>query len=180
MADLPSSFSYVNDVENAEGSLVAESKFLKLGSNDNFIKDTIDQEITDRTAADVVLANQVTDITNEINSNVILAKVQVRQGAFSVAGTFLQPPVTNIVPETNFNPGAAFRVFQVWAEKRNGGNLTYIKIQLFIDDGDYTRADFYVLVSGLGHNDWDTFHWYHDYDAKQINFRFYNNLTLSI
>jgi len=180
VADLPSSFSYVNDVENAEGSLVAESKFLKLGANDNFIKDTIDQEIVDRAAADVVLANQVTAIAAEINSNVILAKLQVKLDSFSVASTFYQPPVTNIVPETNFNPGAAFRVFAVWAEKTNGGNSTRIKVQLFIDDGDYTRADVYVAVTSLGHSDWDSFHWYHDYDNKRIIYRFYKNITISI
>jgi hypothetical protein len=41
MANLPSSFNYVNDVEVAQDAPVTESLFVKLGSNDNFLRDAI-------------------------------------------------------------------------------------------------------------------------------------------
>jgi hypothetical protein len=63
MADLPSSFSKVNDVEVAQDGPVSEALFDKLGSNDNYLKDNLDAEITNRAAGDAA-------ITADINTNV--------------------------------------------------------------------------------------------------------------
>lgn len=42
MANLPSTFTYVNDVEVAQDAPVTESLFVKLGSNDNYLRDAVD------------------------------------------------------------------------------------------------------------------------------------------
>ena len=47
MADLPSSFVKVNDVEVAQDAPVTEALFSKLGSNDNYLKDESDSQDTD-------------------------------------------------------------------------------------------------------------------------------------
>lgn len=63
MADLPSTFAKVNDVEVSQDAPITEALMGKLGSNDNYLKDNLDDEIADRTAADAAIT---TDITNNV------------------------------------------------------------------------------------------------------------------
>lgn len=63
MADLPSTFSKVNDVEVAQDAPVTEALFAKIGSDVNYLKDNLDAEITNRAAADTAIT---TDITNNV------------------------------------------------------------------------------------------------------------------
>lgn len=63
MADLPSAFVKINDVEVAADAPVTEALFSEIGSDANYLKDNLDAEITNRGNAD-------TAITNDINTNV--------------------------------------------------------------------------------------------------------------
>lgn len=63
MADLPSTFAKVNDVEVTQDAPVTEALEAKFGSNDNYLKDNLDAEITNRAAGDAA-------ITADINTNV--------------------------------------------------------------------------------------------------------------
>jgi len=63
MANLPSTFAKVNDIEVAQDAPVTEALMGKMGSNDNYLKDNLDDEIVDRTAADTAIT---TDITNNV------------------------------------------------------------------------------------------------------------------
>ncbi len=174
MADLPSSFSTVNDVEGAQDSLVAESQYIKLGSNDNYLKDGLDAEIATRTSADSALTTEKNTIKTELNQLILFPK-RVHIGSIYYPPLFI--PTSTVLFS---NIGSNQRLCVVWAEKRTGTNQTWIKIQLFLDGNDRMGIDHAFQVSGLFTTQWDTFHWYNDLDTSTIHYRFYNNNTMSI
>jgi len=59
MADLPSTFSYVTDTEVTADADVTENLFIKLGQNDNYLKDNIDSEVATRIAADASITSTI-------------------------------------------------------------------------------------------------------------------------
>lgn len=164
MADLPSTFTKVNDVEVAPDAPVTEALFTKLGQNDNYLYDAINTEITNRTNADAVIQSDLNDVKTEVNK-LILIPVQVATGTTSTSP---------------HDPGASRRVHAVWFEKRNSDGNSYIKIQLFNENGDDMIIDLYVDL-GVAPNSWDYGVWNQEGIGNvTINWRLYNNITLSV
>jgi len=172
MADLPSSFSTVNDVEGAQDSLVAESQYIKLGSNDNYLKDGLDAEITARAAADTVLTTNKNALKTELNQLILFQKL-VRSGTINYESHFTSIYTTGQI-------GTNRRTAVVWPEKRTGTNQTWIKVQVFYDPTDDMAIDYYQQITSLFVTQWDTFYWYHDFDSRTIKYRFYKNNTMSV
>ena len=55
MANLTGSFSYVTDVEVTQDGPLTENLYVKLGTNDNFLKDALDSEIATRASEDSLI-----------------------------------------------------------------------------------------------------------------------------
>lgn len=163
MADLASTFTKVNDVEVAPDAPVTESLFTKLGQNDNYLKDNLDAEITNRTNADNLIQADVDLIKTYVNT---LIRVPLRVAT----GTSSTSP---------HDPGASQRVHSVWFEKRTGANESYLKVQLFNDDGDDMILDFYVNL-GVAPNTWDYGIWVQERDTATIRWSLYNDVILSV
>jgi len=110
MANLPSSFVYVNDVEVSQDAPVTEALNSKLGSNDNYLKDTTDTNSSD--IADL----QATDAEFQ-------PKLYSRSYAFTSYGYSLSEPFseTNIATLTMTNVRAnpdnnVLNEIQIWNE----------------------------------------------------------------
>lgn len=163
MANLPSTFAKMNDVEIAPDAPVTEALHKKLGQNDNYLYDALNTEITNRTNADSALQTQINTIKNEINTK--LVRVPVR----AFAGTY--NPGTNI--------GADQLVSAIWFEKRLADNKSFLAVQVFNDDGDDMLLDLY---HELPHSPtaWDYGAWYFDQDSDTVYWSLYNDLILSI
>lgn len=106
MANLPSTFDYVNDIEVAQDAPITESLNQKYGSNDNYLKDTTDDHET-RVAA---LETDVATIQGSV-PNIV-------KGAYS--GTvFFGNPAANLVSSASITVAAGKSV-RVWAEYNDG------------------------------------------------------------
>lgn len=173
MADLPSSFSTVGDVEGAQDSIVAESQFLKLGSNDNYLKDTLTTAIANRTSGDSTLTTNKNSLKTELNTKLVLFQKQVHTVSIDYLSFYFNTVLFGSL-------GLNQRVAAVWAEKRAGANTTYVAMQVFADTVDKMIIDQYILVSGLDADDWDTFYWVHEADTNSIRCRFFNNYNVAI
>lgn len=172
MADLPSSFSTVNDVEGAQDSLVAESQYIKLGSNDNYLKDGLDAEIPLRISGDATLTTNKNALKTELNELILFQKL-VRSGTINYESHYTSIYVVGQI-------GTDRRVAHVWPEKRTSVNQTWVKVQVFYDRTDDMAIDYYEQITSLFVTQWDTFYWYHDYDSRTIKYRFYSNNTMSV
>lgn len=176
MADLPSSFSKVNDVELRFESLGSEAQFSKLGSNDNYLKDTLDTEITNRTNGDNTLQTNIDNLTSELSTKLTTVPRLIYTGTIDYIAFQTSPPAS--AGEEGYDLGRVNRVAAVWAEYRAGTSQTLIALQIFKNVGfgdDRLIIDEYVEIP-VGQT-WDNFHWVHNKDAKVIQYFFYKQYT---
>lgn len=132
MANLPSTFSYVTDVEVTQDADVTENLNIKLGSNDNYLKDNLDAEIATRASADSTMATQITVAQGLLN---ILDGVPKLQSTDVVAGA---PELTT----TN-------RSVSIWFWKDTANDKTILVVRrtnLSSDAPDY-QSNFDLGVS---------------------------------
>lgn len=171
MADLPSSFSYVTTVEGSTDSIVSEAQYLKLGSNDNYLKDGLDSEVTNRTSGDATLAINIGSVEDELNElQSFLYRVHDEKVYYNkywrtgfITGSF----------------GNERRVVAIWPEKRPGVNKTFIAIQVFSDISDDMAIDTYVEMN-INASAWDEMFWVHNRDDLSIVCYFYKRNSISL
>jgi hypothetical protein len=165
MADLPSTFTKVNDVEVGPDKPITEALLTKLGQNDNYLYDNLNTEITTRSTDDINLQSQVTAIKNQVNADLINIPRVVETGTIDLSPDDI---------------GVAQRVAAIWFEKRNGADKTFIAIQVFNDDGDDMLIDEYHEIVGRSPSTWDFGVWYHDKNNLDIIWTLYKNVSVVV
>lgn len=165
MADLPSTFGKLNDVEIGADKPVTESLFVKLGQNDNYLYDNLQTEITTRSTDDTNLQSQITAIKNEVNAELVDIPKFVTSGTVDLSPN---------------DVGSAQKVTAIWFEKRAGTNQSFLAVQVFNDDGDDMFIDAYYELSGVGVSTWDFGVWIHDKDNLDIQWKLYKNVSVAV
>lgn len=118
MADLPSVFSKVNDIEVSQDTPVTEALFGKIGSDVNYLKDNLDAEITNRIAdvnaeesariaADAAIGTRISDIG-------VLAKY-VSSGTYDTTGFLIAGAPIHV----NFHCDGVNFSMEIWYTNAN-------------------------------------------------------------
>lgn len=188
MADLPSSFSKLNDVEVRQDSINSESQYAKFGSNDNYLKDTLDSNISTRTSTDSSIQSDITAIKTEVNAKM----VQIQKLVTTVTlGPFISPSPTpvawgvgNPIPLNTTKIVPNF--FALKALAPSVDTSTRIFLNIFYDSFDtviYENTGLIgsspITVIGLTRTQWDTVV-FNMISSFQVQASFYKIETVSI
>lgn len=163
MADLPSVFAKINDVEVSQDASVTENLLNRLGQNDNYLKDNLDAEITARTNGDSSLQSQINSIESELNTKLVNVPALVASG--TIAGT---PEMT-----------VSGYVSSVFFHKSFPTSKTFLEIKIFNDATDSmvweTQTDLSVVPTA-----WSSSSWFWDAQNDLVYWYLFNNVTVSV
>lgn len=163
MADLPSSFSKVNTVEMRQDTLNSELQYLKLGSNDNYLKDNLDAESAARAASRSAIQGDIDALKTEVNAKYVNGLILVGSQDF-FSGALMIP---------------ARRVVSNFAFKRAAPDQTRVYFTVFNEQNDTILVQSNILINGLLPSAWDV-HMWHVINQNQVRNLFYAYRTVSI
>lgn len=165
MADLPSTFNKINDIEVDQDAPVTENILTRLGQNDNYLKDALDSEISSRVASDSSLNSQISTIEVQVNQ-IVNTPVLLAQGSVTIG-----------VPANSFQYVSQFFLYKAYG----GTPTTRLRIQIFDDDGDDMAWDADHDLS-IDPDTWDTSatHYVFQGDPTTVHWRLFRYVTVSV
>lgn len=160
MADLPSVFVKVHDIEVNEDAPVDEVTLNKLGQNDNYLKDALDANITARISGDSANSTNLNAIKSNLNTAVSIHRL-VGSGTLSSGVEAIQ----------------AEHYLDVRFIKDTGLNVS--TVSLHVVNGDDPAFETSANM-GLSTGAWDYAYYYWDAQNDRIVWYAFAGITVAV
>lgn len=182
MANLPSTFVKVNDVELRQDTIVAESQYAKLGSNDNYLKDNLDAEITNRTNGDAANTTLYNNIKTEVNAELFDIPCLVYEttlGPFYVRNDYPSYSGPTPIDLTNVYSHVYINAYRF--DSPSADTTTYVRVVIWWGNLPVRRvaSQQSISIPAITRSDWD-FASFYLVNINQIRCRFYKIKTVTI